>query len=176
MGGPQWTLHFRMFRNKPVLTPCWNCFFDLLSVNFVTVITHNGLPQRILPLCLTVKIKCPYSEEINTSHAWGFLLFYKIWLMAILVCLLTSSIFNSGKNLASRPWQNGYLETLIGYLLCQPALRMQSLPPHLVSCREQSKLGLLRVHTGRTPDLALALCPQLILICILSSSMPKCKK
>ena len=167
-----------MFRNKPVLIPCWNCFFDLLSVNFVTIISHNGLPQRILPLCLTVKIKCLCSGEINKSSAWGLLLFYKIRLMSFLVCFLTSSIFNSWKNLASRPWQNGYLETLIGHLLCQPALRMQSysLPPHLVSCREQSKLGLLRVHTRGTPDLALDLCPQLILICILSSSMPEGKK
>ena len=29
--------------------------FDLLSIAFL-VITHSGLPQRILPLCLTVKV------------------------------------------------------------------------------------------------------------------------
>ena len=41
------------YRKKPLLTPRWNCFFDLLSVAFVIIITHTGLPQRILPLCLT---------------------------------------------------------------------------------------------------------------------------
>ena len=30
---------------------------------FVIIITHNGLPQRILPLCLTVKFKCLCSES-----------------------------------------------------------------------------------------------------------------
>ena len=44
---------------------------------FVIVITHNGLLQRILPLCLTLKVKCLCSEthpsvdgkkeEINTA-------------------------------------------------------------------------------------------------------------
>ena len=57
-------------------SPVLHVLFDLLSVTFVTVVTHNGLPQRILPLCLTVKLKCLCSElcppvdgrkeEINT--------------------------------------------------------------------------------------------------------------
>ena len=38
---------------KPILTPCWNCFFDLLFITFVIIIAQNGLPQRTLPLCLT---------------------------------------------------------------------------------------------------------------------------
>ena len=29
---------------------------------FVIIMTHNGLPQRILPLCLTVKLTCLCSE------------------------------------------------------------------------------------------------------------------
>ena len=39
---------------KPVLTPCWNCFCDLLFVAFVIIIMLNTLPQRILLLYLTV--------------------------------------------------------------------------------------------------------------------------
>ena len=56
---------------------CWNCCFDLLFIAIVIIITQNGLPQRILPLCLTVKLKClclePYppvdgrKEEIDIS-------------------------------------------------------------------------------------------------------------
>ena len=41
----------------------WNCFFGLLFVAVVIIITHNGLPQRILPLCLTVKLKCFCSAQ-----------------------------------------------------------------------------------------------------------------
>ena len=64
-------------REKSLLTPCWNCFFDFLSVAFVIIITHNGLPQRILPFCLTAKLTslclepCPPVNSrktgINTS-------------------------------------------------------------------------------------------------------------
>ena len=67
-------------REKQTLTPCWNSFFDLLFVAFVTIVIHNALPQRILPLYLTVQLKCPCSEpclpvdgreeEINTSPAF----------------------------------------------------------------------------------------------------------
>ena len=31
-------------REEPILTPCWNCSFNLLYVAFVTIIMHNGLP------------------------------------------------------------------------------------------------------------------------------------
>ena len=84
-------------RQKPILTPCWNCFFDLLFAAFVIIIIQNVLPQRILPLCLTIKPKCLCSEpcpptddrkeEINTSLIWG-LPFYEIFarLMAFLFC------------------------------------------------------------------------------------------
>ena len=64
---------------KPILTPHWNSFFDLLFIAFVIIIIQNGLPQKILPLCLTVKLKCLCSvpcppvdgrkNEINTSLA-----------------------------------------------------------------------------------------------------------
>ena len=36
--------------------------FDSLSVAFAVTIIHSGLPQRILPLCLTVKLNCLCSE------------------------------------------------------------------------------------------------------------------
>ena len=75
---------FPVAGRKPILTPCWNCFFDLPFIAFVVIIIQNGLPQKILPLCLTVKHKCLYSEpcprvdgrkeDINTSHAWGAIL------------------------------------------------------------------------------------------------------
>jgi len=66
---------------RPILSPCWNCSFDLPFVAFVIIIVQNCLPQRILPLCLSVKLQCLCSEpcppvdgrkeEINTSPAWG---------------------------------------------------------------------------------------------------------
>ena len=49
-------------REKPILTSRWSCSFDLLSFAFVVIIIQNGLPQRILPLCLTIKLKCLCSE------------------------------------------------------------------------------------------------------------------
>ena len=49
-------------REKSILTLRWHCFFDLLFVAFVIIITQNGLPQRILPFCLTVKLQCLCSE------------------------------------------------------------------------------------------------------------------
>ena len=55
----KWTLTMgNCCREKSVLSPCWNCFFDLLFVAVVTVIIHIDLPQRTLTLCLTVKLKC----------------------------------------------------------------------------------------------------------------------
>ena len=47
---------------KPILTLCWNSFFNLLFTAFVIRIIQNGLPQRILPLCMTIKLKCLCSE------------------------------------------------------------------------------------------------------------------
>ena len=43
-------------REKPVLTPYWKCFFDLIFVVFVIIIVHNGLPQIALPLCLKLRV------------------------------------------------------------------------------------------------------------------------
>ena len=64
-------------RRKPILTPCWNCFFDLLLVDFVIIIIQNGLPQRICPSAFLLKCLClepclpvdGRKEEINTSPA-----------------------------------------------------------------------------------------------------------
>ena len=52
---------------KPIPTPCWNCFFDLLFIAFVIIIIQNGLPQRILPLPLTVKVL--FSRTLST-YRW----------------------------------------------------------------------------------------------------------
>ena len=64
-----------------ILIPCWNCFFDLLFDAFVIIIIQNGLPQRILPLCMTIKLKCLCSElcppvdgrkeKIKILPVWG---------------------------------------------------------------------------------------------------------
>ena len=63
------------WKEKSVLTPRWNCFFDLLSVTFATIIIRNGLPQRILPpawllnKCLCPELCAPVDgkEETDTS-------------------------------------------------------------------------------------------------------------
>ena len=34
---------------KPILTPCWNCFFDLLFAAFIIVIMQNSLSQNPAP-------------------------------------------------------------------------------------------------------------------------------
>ena len=39
-------------REEQILTPRWNCFFDLLFI--AVVIKGNSLPQRTLPFCLSV--------------------------------------------------------------------------------------------------------------------------
>ena len=52
-------------REEPILTPCWNCFFDLLFVAFVTIIIHTDLPQRTLSLFLTVKLKYQASQWLR---------------------------------------------------------------------------------------------------------------
>ena len=44
-------------REGPILIPCWKLLFWLAFVAVVIIIKHNSLPQRILPLCLTVKLK-----------------------------------------------------------------------------------------------------------------------
>ena len=57
---------FNYCRKKPILTACWKCFFDLILVAFVIII-HNGLSQRILPLCLTVT-KLPLFRTLSTCR------------------------------------------------------------------------------------------------------------
>ena len=64
---------FLCCRENPILAPCWNCFIDLFSFAFVIIIIQNVLPQRILPLCLTVELKCLFSahrEIIWPCHLW----------------------------------------------------------------------------------------------------------
>ena len=62
---------------KPILTPLWNCFFNLLSVVFVIIIIQNGLFRESCPSAGLLKYLCsePCSpvdgrrEEINISPA-----------------------------------------------------------------------------------------------------------
>ena len=57
------SLLWKCCREKPVQTQCWNfpCFA------FVIIITHNGHPEKILPLCLTVKV--PLFRTLST-YGW----------------------------------------------------------------------------------------------------------
>ena len=60
-GPGHWALRRRP-EKKPVLTPCWNCFFDSLFVAFViTIIIQNG----IMPLCLTVKLSAFVQNPVH---------------------------------------------------------------------------------------------------------------
>ena len=102
----------KCYREKPVLTTRWNCFFDLLFIGFIITVMHNGLPQRTQPLCLTVKQKClvssqrdrltlPCEKKISTypfpeaDHSWRcfaslkFLSLYFPTASPSLFCLLT---------------------------------------------------------------------------------------
>ena len=68
------TGEFKSFccREEPSLILCWNWFVDLLFVA-VIIIIHNGLPQRTLPLCLTVGLKrlcSSHREIIDPAHLW----------------------------------------------------------------------------------------------------------
>ena len=61
-------IYLHCCQEKPILTSCWNCFFDLLSIAFVIIIIQNGLPQRILPSQPDpVHLLDGKKEEINTS-------------------------------------------------------------------------------------------------------------
>ena len=115
----EWTLTVEnCCREEPILTPCWNCFFDLLFIAVVFISIHNGLPQRTLPRCLIVKLKwlcsvygeiiwpCPsvncYKEKKRLTHSfqrlalpreilqdlWPLLLYFLI-ASPTLFCLLT---------------------------------------------------------------------------------------
>ena len=55
---------------KPILTPQWNHSSDLLFLAFVIIIIQNGLPPRILPLCLTIKLQCLCSEPCVLVDGW----------------------------------------------------------------------------------------------------------
>ena len=51
--------------------------FDLLFIAFVIIIIHNGLPQRTLPLCLTIKLKCLCSAHSEILRPCPFVNCYK---------------------------------------------------------------------------------------------------
>ena len=53
-------------KEESILTLCWNCLFDLFFVAFVITVIHNGLPQRILPFCLTIKLYCSIDQLCPT--------------------------------------------------------------------------------------------------------------
>ena len=61
---------------------------------------------------------------------------------------------------------------------CRGALtnEISALMKHLVSCGKHSELELLHGYTRGTPDPAPDLYPWLLLICILSNSLPAAKK
>ena len=131
------------YREKPVLTPCWNCFSDPFFITFLIIIIHNGPSQRSLSLCLNVKVPCltpsPSVEgrkkEINTSPAWG-LPFQEIFarLMAFLLCFLTFPLLWSIKE----PEIQSHVWLFWDISLTSPqsaGLQIKSyfLPQHLVS-------------------------------------------
>ena len=60
--GMLWKQGASVADKKAIMTPCWNCSFDFILVACVIMIIWNDLPQRLLPLCLTVKLKCLCSE------------------------------------------------------------------------------------------------------------------
>ena len=128
-GGWQLWLTSSRCGERSVLTPGWNYSFDLLSIAPAILIIHNGLPQRILPLCLTAQLKClcsdpcppvdcrkkeintfPLPEEIFARIQWSFYFVSS-----------PPSISDLWKNLASRPGQYAYYETLVCHLLGQLA-------------------------------------------------------
>ena len=45
---------FQLLQRGQFLTPCWNCFFDLMFI--ACVIIPSSLPQRTLPLCLLAEV------------------------------------------------------------------------------------------------------------------------
>ena len=73
----EWALTVGNCREEPKVTPCWNCFFDLLFVAIVIIIIHYGLPQMTLPFNLPVnvpflssqgdKLTLPSYEEKNLT-------------------------------------------------------------------------------------------------------------
>ena len=140
-------------REEPILTPCWNCFFDLLFVAAVIIIIYNGLPQKTQSLCLTVGLKCLCSahreiiwhfppvngcrkEEINISlpqagHFWRCLARHGSFLLDFhtaspsLFCLYFLIFLPS--LFYKRTWHldtDICFETLIYHFLRQPAFQV----------------------------------------------------
>ena len=96
---------------EPTLTPCCNCFFDLLFVAIVIIIEHNGLPQKTLPFSLIANVPFLSSlgdkltlhtyEKKKLTHTfqrlahwdvlqdWKSILLYFLNVSSSLFCLLT---------------------------------------------------------------------------------------
>ena len=51
-------------REEPILTPFWNCFFDLLLIAFVIIIILNGLPKGPHPSAQLLKCLCSAHRKI----------------------------------------------------------------------------------------------------------------
>ena len=71
-------MFIRFVAEKPILTPCWNCFFDLLFAAFVIIIIQNSLPQNPAPLpdykvpLFRTLCTCRWQEGRNQhTPAWG---------------------------------------------------------------------------------------------------------
>ena len=52
----EWALTVGNCPEEPKVTPCWNCFFDLLFVAIVIIIIHYGLTQKTLAFSLPVNM------------------------------------------------------------------------------------------------------------------------
>ena len=123
------------FREKSILAPGWNCFFDLLLIFSVITIIHKRLPQRTLLLCLTLILKslCLVQRKIiwlctllkrrdqhipslrlaiprDILQDWGpFILFPHCLSLSILLLTSVPYCFSLPlqKSLASTSWYNG---------------------------------------------------------------------
>lgn len=105
------------------LSPCWSCFFDLLSVAFASTVILNDLLKRTPPLC---PLKSAFVQ--NPVRLW--MAGRKKWTHPPTeACILggLSKIASSLpclpdllRNLASRPWWDGYFEALACHLVGPP--------------------------------------------------------
>ena len=139
------------------------CLRPLLLLQTVT---HNGLPQRILPLCLAVKWNCLCSEpcpsvdgrkeEINTSPCLRLAILgdtCKIkWPFNFVSSPhLTSSLIHK-RTWHPEPQKDGYFETLFCHLFGQPALHpSDSLAASSVNLDLVTLLGLWSKFTFSKP-------------------------
>ena len=155
----EWTLTVGNWSEEPKVTPCWNCFFDLLVVAIVIIIEHNGLPQKTLPFSLIANVPFLSSlgdkltlhtyEKKKLTHTfqrlahwdvlqdWKSILLYFLNVSSSLFCLLTLVSHNFSP---SGSIKEPGLQTLTRWFLrdislpsSQPTVQRKSysLPPHL---------------------------------------------